>query len=642
MADPTPTTATALAIALQLKPDSLLQAGLGLRLTSSGSATAVARSVVGTGTPLQPTAALAQATGLGAGKTSNATLLSGGGLIDGVISARADSTGSGPTSAEALASNIGLSGLTYLSRSGLPLQIGTALNPLAALASARTDELVPGPTAAATHLKALANVRGLEGQPPGEPGALPRFYGQPSAVVTAGSTLQFDNPTSPTTATGRADAAGLERYAVLAVPADPGSLGIPAQIGGEASASLTLLGQSGPLSSHDLAARARGIDGSVISASWGRDTLVRGQGLAELRGSLPAGASAQLLGLGISNSAVYGADGRDTILGLGGTTTALPAGAMAAGISADAAGIDRSTVLTGNGGDTVVGGLLGDQSAGFAGIRQSVVRTGAGSDLIAGSSSGSLLDGGDDDDLLLLDRSEHSELQGGHGDDQLTILGSATGNTLAGGTGNDRLALLGPAAAGSGGNVLDGGYGHDHLEAASGQDRYLQASAGPALQAARPGFDTLLSDPGFWAGLSDSQRQDLQQNGRLNGETVVDTFAGFAAGPGGDQLELNSSLAGIRQDLWQSDGALYRVNNGALEVIEGRGSQSIGLVVGSLAEIQSLGLGAPTIAYATDTRQLMFDADSDWSSGAISLGTLVISNGAPLHLDNLVFGGGVA
>jgi hypothetical protein len=138
--------------------------------------------------------------------------------------------------------------------------------------------------------------------------------------------------------------------------------------------------------------------------------------------------------------------------------------------------------------------------------------------------------------------------------------------------------------------------------------------------------------------LGDSERQDLQQSGRLGGQAVVDTFAGFAAGPGGDQLELNSTLAGIRQDLWQSDGALYRVNNGELEVIEGRGSQSIGLVLGTLTEIQSLGLGAPSIAYATDTKQLMFDADSDWSNGSISLGTLLIGNGAQLHLDNLVFG----
>lgn len=642
MADPFTTGATSLAVALQLKPDSLLQAGMGLRLSSGGSATAIARSVVGQGTPLDPTHAVARASGLGAGKTTNATILSGGGLIDGVITAKADSTGSGPTSAEALASNIGLANLTYLSRSGQPLQIGTALNPLAALASARTDVLVPGPTAAPTSLKALASVRGLEGLAPGDPGALPRFYGQPSAVVEAGSTLQFDNAISPTSATGRADAAGLERYAVLAVPADPGSLGIPAQIGGEATARLNLLGQAGPLSSHDLAARALGIDGSVISASWGRDTLVRGQGVAELSGLLPSGGSAELLGLGIRNSAVYGADGRDTIIGLGGTRAPLVAGAANPAISRDAAGIDRSMLLTGAGDDTVYGSLLGDQSAGFAGIRQSVVRTGAGSDLIAGSSSGSLLDGGDDDDTLLLDRSEHSELHGGGGDDQLTILGSAMGNVLAGGTGNDRLALLAPADAGSGGNVLDGGYGHDHLEAASGQDRYQQATAGPALQAARSGFDTLLTDQGFWAGLSDSQRQELQQSGSLGGVAVVDTFADFAAGPGGDQLELNSSLAGIRQDLWQSDGALYRVNNGELEVIEGRGSQSIGLVVGSLAEIQSLGLGAPTIAYATDTRQLMFDADSDWSSGSISLGTLLIGNGAQLQLDNLVFGGGAA
>jgi hypothetical protein len=636
MADPTPTTATALAIALQLKPDSLLQAGLGLRLTSSGSATAVARSVVGTGNPLQPTAALARATGLGAGKIPNATILSGGGLIDGVISAKADSTGSGPTSAEALASNIGLAGLTYLSRSGQPLQIGTGLAPLAAQASARTDVLVPGPMAAPTSLKALATVRGLEGNAPADAAALPRFYGQPSAVVEAASTLQFDNPASPTTAAGRADAAGLVGYAVLAVPADPGSLGIPAQIGGDATAKLNLIGSPGPLSSHDLGARAIGVDGSVISATWGRDTLVNGAGMAELSGALPAGASAELLGLGIRNSAFFGADGNDTVIGRGGTKAPLGSGGLAVGLSADAAGIDRSTLLTGAGDDTVFGSLFGDQSAGFAGIRQSTVRTGAGSDLIAGSSSGSLLDGGDDDDVLVLDRSETSALQGGGGDDRLTILGTALSNGLAGGAGDDTIALL--AASGSGGNVLDGGYGHDRLEAASGNDRYLQSQAGAALQAARPGFDSLLTDSGFWAALSDSERQELQQNGRLGGQTVVDTFAGFAAGPDGDQLELNSSLAGIRQDLWQSDGALYRVNNGGLEVIEGRGSQSIGVVLGTLAEIQSLGMGAPSIAYATDTRQLMFDADSDWRSGAISLGTLLIGNGAQLQLDNLVFG----
>ena len=636
MADPTPTTATALAIALQLKPDSLLQAGLGLRLTSSGSATAVARSVVGSGTPLEPTAALARATGLGAGQIANATILSGGGLIDGVISAKADSTGSGPTSAEALASNTGLAGLTYLSRSGQPLQIGTSLAPLAAQASARTDGRVPGPLAAPTSLKALAVVRGLEGKAPADAAALPRFFGQPSAVVEAASTLQFDNPASPTSATGRAEAAGLEGYAVLAVPADPGSLGIPAQIGGDATARLQLIGTPGPLSSHDLAAKALGIDGSVISASWGRDTLVNGRGMAELSGVLPAGASAELLGLGIRNSAFYGADGNDTVIGRGGTKAPLAAGGLAVGLSADAAGIDRSTLHTGGGDDTVFGSLLGDQSAGFAGIRQSLVRTGAGSDLIAGSSSGSLLDGGDDDDVLVLDRSETSALQGGGGDDRLTILGTALSNALAGGAGDDTIALL--AASGSGGNVLDGGYGHDRLEAASGNDRYLQSQAGAALQAARPGFDSLLTASGFWSALSDSERQDLQQSGRLGGQAVVDTFAGFAAGPGGDQLELNSSLAGIRQDLWQSDGALYRVNNGGLEVIEGRGSQSIGVVLGTLAEIQSLGLGAPSIAYATDTRQLMFDADSDWRSGSISLGTLLIGNGAPLQLDNLVFG----
>lgn len=648
MADPFTTSATSLAVALQLKPDSLLQAGMGLRLTSGGNATALARSVVGQGTPLDPTHALAQAAGLGAGNSrfatwaadlapfnsTNLTILSGGGLIDGVITAKADSTGSGPTSAAALASNVGLANLTYLSRSGQPLQIGTGPNPLAAKASARTDVLVPGPTAADTSLRALASVRGLEGRPAADlqAGALPRFYGQPTAVVEASSALQFDIPTSATKAVGLADAAGLEGYAILAVPADPGSVGVPVQIGGDATARLKLGGTPGPLSSHELGARAVGIDASVISGAWGRDTLLRGRGAAELSGTLPGAATANLLGIGISGSSFYGADGRDTVIGLGGTSGTA---------QADAAGIDRSQILTGAGDDSVSGSLFGDQAGGFAGIRNSSVLTGSGSDRIAGSSSGSLLDGGDDDDTLLLDRSDQSLLQGGRGNDLLRIDGAAVANALQGGDGNDVVELL--AGPGSGGNnVLDGGYGHDRLAAAGSNDVYQQSRAGAALQAARPGFDTLLAETGFWNGLSPAERQELQQSGSLGGVAVVDTFADFAAGPGGDQLELNSSLAGIRQDLWQSDGALYRVNNGELEVIEGRGSQSIGMVLGSLAEIQSLGLGAPTIAYATDTKQLMFDADSDWSSGSISLGTLLIGNGAQLHLDNLTFGASAA
>jgi hypothetical protein len=641
MATTSPTTASSLAVALKLKPDALLQAGSGLRLTSTANATALARSVAGSS--LEPTAALARAAGLGAGSsrftpaggdaalfnTPNLTILSGGGLIDGVVSASADSTGNGPTSSEALASNVGLANLTYLSRTGQPLQIGSAAAPLAAKASARTDALLPPPAPADTALRAIAVVRGLEGNAD----ALPRFYGQPTAVVEASSSLRFDQGGSNTAAAARADAVGLEGYRVLAVPADPTSLGVAAQIGGDATAQLKLTGTPTAFNASELVARAVGIEASTISGTWGRNTVLSGRGLASFSGDLPSSAPVSLLGLGISNSRFNGADGNDTVIGLGGTV-----GGIGGGSLRDAAGIDRSLIETGDGDDEVYGGLFGDQAGGFDGIRLSTVRTGAGNDLIAGSSSRSLLDGGDGDDLLLLDQSETSSLLGGRGNDALVISGIARGNSLDGGDGHDRL-LLADASAESGGNVLDGGYGHDLIEARSGRDLYRQASAGAALEAARAGFDSLLTETGFWAGLDAAQRQELWQSGRLGGEAIVDTFAGFTPGSGGDRLELNSSLAGIRQDLWESDGALYRVNNGALEVIEGRGSEAIGLVVGSLAEIQGLGVGSPTVAYATDTRQLMFDADGDWRSGSISLGSLVVSDPAALRLDNFSFGG---
>jgi Ca2+-binding RTX toxin-like protein len=633
MADFNPTTASSLAVALQLKPDALLQAGSGLRLTSAANANALARSVAGSS--LEPTAALARAFGLGAGSSRlvpaelyspNLTLLSGGGLIDGVVSATADSTGNGPTSAEALASNSGLANVTYLARNGQPLRIGTSTNPLAARAAARSDALLPDSSAADTSLKAVALVRGLEGSANG-----PRFFGQPTAVVEASSALRFDAPQSPTNAEARADAVGLESYRILAVPADPSAAAQPAVIGGDATANLQLLGSPALLNSPTLQARAVGVEASTISASWGRDTTLSGSGLARVSGDPALAARAALLGLGISASSFSGADGNDSVIAAGGTSGGHPS-------NRDAAGIDRSLLLTGGGNDTVIGSLIGDQTGGFDGIRRSTVRTGSGNDLIGGSSSSSLLDAGDDNDQILLEHSEASLLLGGRGNDALSISGAAAGNALWGGDGNDSLSLEQADGNLSGGNALDGGYGHDLIAANSGNNRYLQSMAGPALQAARAGYDRRLTEADFWSALSPDDRQELWQSGRLGGEAIVDTFSGFRAGSGGDLLELNSSLAGIRQDLWESDGALFSVNNGELEVIEGRGSAAIGLVIGTLAEIQSLGVGAPTLAYATDTQQLMFDADTNWRSGSVSLGTLLLSDPGALRLENLAFG----
>jgi hypothetical protein len=79
------------------------------------------------------------------------------------------------------------------------------------------------------------------------------------------------------------------------------------------------------------------------------------------------------------------------------------------------------------------------------------------------------------------------------------------------------------------------------------------------------------------------------------------------------------------------------VVGGQLHVLEGGANTKLGIVVDSLADIKSLGMGAPSIAYATDTHQLMFDADGDWKQGSISLGTINIDNAADLKKSNFSF-----
>jgi hypothetical protein len=105
-------------------------------------------------------------------------------------------------------------------------------------------------------------------------------------------------------------------------------------------------------------------------------------------------------------------------------------------------------------------------------------------------------------------------------------------------------------------------------------------------------------------------------------------------------LEISNSLAGITEELWATKGAIFGVNSsGDLSVQEASadGSNRVGVVVGTLADIQRLGMGSPSIAFATDTRQLMFDADGNWSQGSISLGTVNVAGGT-LNKSNFAFG----
>jgi len=118
----------------------------------------------------------------------------------------------------------------------------------------------------------------------------------------------------------------------------------------------------------------------------------------------------------------------------------------------------------------------------------------------------------------------------------------------------------------------------------------------------------------------------------------VDTTLGFDPGAGGDILSLSSSLASMTQSYWQSNGAIFGVENGALQVLDGPAASTMGVISGSLADIRSLvGTTGCSLAYAKDTRQLMFDADGNWSQGSRSIGQLSMSDGDSLLKGNIQF-----
>ncbi|MEA5390616.1 calcium-binding protein [Cyanobium gracile UHCC 0139] len=675
------TTALSRALALRLGPGTTFLGG-GLQLTIAPGAQASNRVVLPAG---QPVGSLASALGLGLGSSRfladpedaaffgspGLSIITGGGSIVGTAAATATTTGRNANAADAKATNIGLANLDVITRGGDPLWIGSPGNPLQATASAATRSLLPsgGQPLLTARLSALATVRGLEGAPSTDRlagGALPSFFGQPNAAVLASATLDADPGPTTTASRAVADARGIEGYRVMALPAAlPGS---PAEVSGLAVATLRLEGAP-PTSVEpaDLTATAIGIDHAILRGPASGPLNVQGSGLAQFDAAVapPPGSLRlnNLQGTGLLAVDLQSNGGDTTVVGLGGFAAPTGGGLLPA---MDAAGIDGSTILTGTGNDTVFGGILTEQTAGvdadgdgvlsadvfldasaliggpggFDGIRNSLINTGLGEDVVVGAASRSRIDTAGGDDAILLDRARASFLDGGFGDDAIAVLGLALDNSLRGGFGNDTVTV----AAGDG-NRLDGGFGQDLVAGGTGKNTFLQSNAGAALDAVSrsvaPDFAERLTDPAFWAALETTAKEDLwgeraQQSGT---KVMLDTISNFDAARG-DVLELSSTLGSITQSLWQSQGAIFGVQDGQLVVRDGPQTSQIGLVVGSLADIRSLGIGSPSLAYATDTRQLMYDADGDWSKGSRSLGTVTMADPAALTKSSIQFGSG--
>jgi len=406
------------------------------------------------------------------------------------------------------------------------------------------------------------------------------------------------------------------------------------------------------------------------------NSTVSGSGLATIRGEAVQGlmldptstALRSLQGIGIAGSQIFSGRGDDSILASGGFANS-QGYAMANGAQPDAAGLDRTWVATGMGNDLLFGTVLneveanedangdgvldggvfldrsardGTVPAGFDGIRNSSFDGGLGNDSVRGSSNGSAFEGAMGNDSIDLDRARNSSLWGGMDNDQLQVNGASENVSYWGSLGNDNLK------AGNGsGNQLDGGLGIDISEGGSGSDQFLLSESAAALTATSDDqTNSTLQSNTYWQSLSDAQKQAVWSSGEVrsaSGTLIggVDTINNFQAGAGGDVVQINSALAAMSDELWRSQGAIFGVDSkGTLSVQEGSaGSNRIGVVVGSMADIQKMGIGSPNIAYATDTHQLLYDADGDWRRGTITMGSLNIAGNGSLSKDNIAFGG---
>jgi len=507
--------------------------------------------------------------------------------------------------------------------------------------------------------------------------------------VAATTTLDLGNRSATRVqASGQADAVGLDRVTATGVTRGNGDG--TSNFRGDAIARLQVQNGAAPVraglvSPVDVSLNAVGINRSSITGSPALENTLFARGLAlldvedlpptdaELDDDLEPPAIpvrySQLRGIGVDQSAITAAHGNATLIAEGGIFADGATAANPRRSNALAAGFNRSTVITGAGDDLIVGRVLSERDVeididgdgvfsddtylvdkpeaafpeqSFNGFRRSTVITGAGDDTIRGSSNESFLFAMNGNNNIDLDRARRSSLWSSFGDDLLQVRDRSENVVMWGSLGDDVLQ-----GADSGfGNSFDGGLGTDVISGtADARDQFLFTDANAALTAAASNTDlNLLNDTRFWASLSEADKQELWTTGRLSGAVGdllggVDTLLGFEAGVGGDQLVLNSSLASVTQDLWDKYGSVLKVDgNGRTSVLDGNpgGSNGIAVAAGSLADIQKLGIGTAYLAYATDTRQLMYDADGDWRRGSISFGT--VNTSGPLSKDNFRFG----
>jgi hypothetical protein len=135
------------------------------------------------------------------------------------------------------------------------------------------------------------------------------------------------------------------------------------------------------------------------------------------------------------------------------------------------------------------------------------------------------------------------------------------------------------------------------------------------------------------AALLDGSWGDRSQDAQMEVLNNVERVLDFESGSSGDVLQLSSALASIPADLWNNYGQV--VDAQTAQALRYSGYPSV--VVDTLANIQSMGIGSPRYAVAIDRNLLLYDADGNYSRGS-QVVAAVNGDLAALEKSNFSFG----
>jgi hypothetical protein len=393
----------------------------------------------------------------------------------------------------------------------------------------------------------------------------------------------------------------------------------------DASAAATLTGGATALAAVYASGGIIGLGNEAVTLN---DTTLAATDLnvvdADTTGVVDASTVTKLTGAAVDVAASYAANTATTIFGLGDeivqlTDTTLGAASLLALDTATTGIVKANTVVT-------LSGNFADLTAVKAAVVGGTISV-SGSINVAMSDTAANLTGqtyaassGSSDSLAVGVAGAATNLSALTGFESITLAGSTDTTldavTIANGAGTSITATGAVGVKlGNGGQIFSGSAGADIITGGSGNDDITGGNGADTIKAAG-GQDTIhLAD-------SDNAVDVVILNSALNAN--ADTILGFVSGQ--DVIQFARAALGLNTADYTA-GAVTAITAAGAAAL-GAGAWNNHVVIDTSANIATLVIGAGSatgavLAVASDTGQIYFDADGNFSAGAVLIGTAV-------------------